>query len=566
MEMKDSIKKRLNKAFLIIALIGCFGIVICDVSMYVMCANYESAMKNYGFSQGEIGKAMVTFSETRSALRAVIGYKDSSEIADAKNDYQTKKEKFKTYLANIEQYMVTKEGRELYADVNTALDGYWTKSDSILSLGSTSDVGNSEKAQKQEYAELSEMYDTVYNAMVKLMDCNVEKGNSVMLVLEVLKNVICILVILIIIASFTVSRKIGKKISDSIEQPIDMLVDRFKTLSNGGLDEEFPEYEADDEFAVINQTAKEMADSLKLIINDLCWIMAEMADGNFNVNTKIEDKYVGKYVELKNAIRNMNRKINQTLKGVGESSAQVTAGSENLAQSAQDLAQGATEQAGAVEELQATIDTITDQIAKTVDNLEETSRKAERCAEEADTSKVDMHELVEAMNRISETSKKIENIIADIEDIASQTNLLSLNAAIEAARAGEAGKGFAVVAEQIRTLADQSAKSAVDTRELIEGALKEIDEGNTVAMKAVESLDTVVGGINEIAEVSKELSTSSNQQIAAMKEADEGINQISEVVQSNSAASQECSATSEELSAQAEAMNELVSQFVLRSE
>ena len=189
-----------------------------------------------------------------------------------------------------------------------------------------------------------------------------------------------------------------------------------------------------------------------------------------------------------------------------------------------------------------------------------------RCAEEADTSKVDMNELIEAMNRISETSKKIENIIADIEDIASQTNLLSLNAAIEAARAGEAGKGFAVVAEQIRTLADQSAKSAVDTRELIEGALKEINEGNTVAMKAVESLDTVVGGINEIAEVSKELSTSSNQQIAAMKEADEGINQISEVVQSNSAASQECSATSEELSAQAEAMNELVSQFVLRSE
>jgi methyl-accepting chemotaxis protein len=146
------------------------------------------------------------------------------------------------------------------------------------------------------------MYDTVYNAMVKLMDCNVEKGNSVMFVFIVLKNVLGILLILIIIASFTVSRKIGKKISDSIEQPIDMLVDRFKTLSNGGLDEEFPEYEADDEFAVINQTAKEMADSLKLIINDLCWIMAEMADGNFNVNTKIEDKYVGKYVELKNAI------------------------------------------------------------------------------------------------------------------------------------------------------------------------------------------------------------------------------------------------------------------------
>ena len=172
-----------------------------------------------------------------------------------------------------------------------------------------------------------------------------------------------------------------------------------------------------------------------------------------------------------------------------------------------------------------------------------------------------MHSLMEAMQRISDTSKKIENIISDIESIASQTNLLSLNAAIEAARAG---KGFAVVAEQIRMLADQSAQSAVDTRTLIEGALNEIEEGNTVAMKVAESMDSVVQGINDIADVSKQLSENSNVQIVAMREAEKGIDQISEVVQSNSAASEECSATSEELSAQAEAMNELISQFTLR--
>jgi methyl-accepting chemotaxis protein len=130
--------------------------------------------------------------------------------------------------------------------------------------------------------------------------------------------------------------------------------------------------------------------------------------------------------------------------------------------------------------------------------------------------------------------------------------------------AGEAGKGFAVVAEQIRMLADQSAQSAVDTRTLIEGALNEIEEGNTVAIKAAESLDSVVQGINEIADTSKQLSENSNVQIAAMREAEKGIEQISEVVQSNSAASEECSATSEELSAQAEAMSELISQFTLR--
>ena len=156
----------------------------------------------------------------------------------------------------------------------------------------------------------------------------------------------------------------------------------------------------------------------------------------------------------------------------------VTAGSENLAQSAQELAEGATEQAGAVEELQATITTISENVAETAKALMDSSNKAQEYAEKADESKASMKSLMDAMERISETSLKISSIIADIENIASQTNLLSLNAAIEAARAGEAGKGFAVVAEQIRVLADQSAQSAVDTKALIEGALNEIEEGN----------------------------------------------------------------------------------------
>ena len=360
------------------------------------------------------------------------------------------------------------------------------------------------------------------------------------------------------------STHLGRRIADNIEKPVEALAERLKKFAAGDLDSEFPESEINDEIAYMNNVAKEMAADLNLIISDLSRLMDEMAAGNFKIKTDIEDKYVGKFVNLKDAIRNMNRKMDATLKSVDESSQQVTVGSENLAQSAQELAEGATEQAGAVEELQATIATLTEQIADTADNLQKTSDKAVDHAKNADASKVEMHSLMEAMQRISDTSKKIENIISDIESIASQTNLLSLNAAIEAARAGEAGKGFAVVAEQIRMLADQSAQSAVDTRTLIEGALNEIEEGNTVAMKVAESMDSVVQGINDIADVSKQLSENSNVQIAAMREAEKGIDQISEVVQSNSAASEECSATSEELSAQAEAMNELISQFTLR--
>lgn len=564
MEVKNPIRKRLNKGFSLITIVCCIALVLCDIAIFAMSSQYEHAMSSYGFSQGDIGKAMVTFSEARSSLRAVISYKSTTEINSEKKEYQTKKQLFDTYLSEVEKSMVTKEGKESYANIVSKLDDYWNMSDSILKIASTSDPAACENAQKQEYEVLGPKYDELYNDMKELMDLNVNMGDDLEDILLVIKIVLGVLVLVIIGGSIMTSKRIGAKIADQIEKPVADLAERLKKFAQGDLDSPFPEQNNEDEIAFMNDVAKEMAANLNLIISDLSRLMSLMADGNFAISTEIEDKYVGKFVELLESIRNMNRKMDSTLRHVEESAEQVTAGSENLAQSAQDLAEGATEQAGAVEQLQATMSTITEQVADTVNNLNDTSRKAESYAKSADSSKTDMRELMEAMQRISETSKKIENIISDIESIASQTNLLSLNAAIEAARAGEAGKGFAVVAEQIRMLADESAKSAVDTRTLIEGALNEIEEGNQVAQKAADSMETVVQGINDISDTSKMLSENSNQQIAALREAEKGIEQISEVVQSNSAASEECSATSEELSAQAEAMNEMTAQFVLR--
>lgn len=564
MEVKNPIRKRLNKGFSLITIVCCIALVLCDIAIFAMSSQYEHAMSSYGFSQGDIGKAMVTFSEARSSLRAVISYKSTTEINSEKKEYQTKKQLFDTYLSEVEKSMVTKEGKESYANIVSKLDDYWNMSDSILKIASTSDPAACENAQKQEYEVLGPKYDELYNDMKELMDLNVNMGDDLEDILFVIKIVLGVLVLVIIGGSIMTSKRIGAKIADQIEKPVADLAERLKKFAQGDLDSPFPEQNNEDEIAFMNDVAKEMAANLNLIISDLSRLMSLMADGNFAISTEIEDKYVGKFVELLESIRNMNRKMDSTLRHVEESAEQVTAGSENLAQSAQDLAEGATEQAGAVEQLQATMSTITEQVVDTVNNLNDTSRKAESYAKSADSSKTDMRELMEAMQRISETSKKIENIISDIESIASQTNLLSLNAAIEAARAGEAGKGFAVVAEQIRMLADESAKSAVDTRTLIEGALNEIEEGNQVAQKAADSMETVVQGINDISDTSKMLSENSNQQIAALREAEKGIEQISEVVQSNSAASEECSATSEELSAQAEAMNEMTAQFVLR--
>lgn len=337
MNVKDSIRKRLDKSFAIIAAVCSAGLIACGVALFVISMQYHSALENYGFSQGDIGKAMVVFADSRSALRAVIGYTDMSEIASEKNKYETKKSAFEDYMSDIEAGMVTKAGKEAYAQAESALNGYWTKADAILQQGATTDNGASSAAQQKEIDELGPMYDNVYAALKNIMDIKVTKGDQVQATLNTVMYILLVVIVAIIAFSIYMSTHLGRKIADNIEKPVAALAERLKKFAAGDLDSEFPENEVDDEIAYMNAVAKEMAADLNLIISDMSRLMGEMAQGNFKIKTDIEDMYVGKFVNLKDAIRNMNRKMDATLKSVDESAQQVTVGSENLAQSAQDL-------------------------------------------------------------------------------------------------------------------------------------------------------------------------------------------------------------------------------------
>jgi len=235
-----------------------------------------------------------------------------------------------------------------------------------------------------------------------------------------------------------------------------------------------------------------------------------------------------------------------------------------LAGSAQDLAEGASNQASAMQELTATVENITNISEESAKNATTAATSATNASEDAKKSREEMNQLTEAMDRITATSREIEDIIGAIEDIASQTNLLSLNASIEAARAGEAGRGFAVVADQIGKLAADSANSAVTTRDLISRCLSEVEAGNRIVESTMESISTVLANMEAFAGMAAGAAEASIAQVDMLKQIEAGMDQINLVVQSNSATAQETSAVSEELSAQATGLDEMIEKFELK--
>lgn len=550
------IRKRLGKAFRIIVTSCSIAAVLGVVMLIVTMTLYKNALNNYGFSQGDIGKAMVAFTDTRSATRAIIGYDDDSLISQMSDTHDERKATFEQYWEIVDEVTTTSKEQEIYDSIDTKLEDYWTTEQKAIDTGKTTDPGQSAKAQNIMVDEVAPLYDEIYSGMRDLMNTKVTEGDRLADTLFVVSLIFIIIIAVIIIVSILVSSKMGASIARGISKPLVALENRLSTFAQGNLHDPFPEVKSNDEVASIVATSTEMAETLNALITDVGVLMEGMANGDYTIQSEHSDKYVGDFEQLLTAMRGMRDAMVHTIQMIGEASSQVSAGSMNLAESSQSMAEGATEQAGAVQQLQATITDITS-------NIEQSADQAKQYAAEAEDSSAEMKAMVDAMARIDETSKKIGNIISEIEDIASQTNLLSLNASIEAARAGEAGRGFAVVADQIRQLAEQTTKSAVDTRDLIEGALQEIAEGNAAADHAAESIGNVVNGIQQIAESSKHISDVAKTQANAMDQAEQGVNQISEVVQSNSASAEETSATSQELSAQATSLDELVGKFIL---
>lgn len=561
---KVTIERQLVDSFIRTTILSAMAAVITLIALIVTSNLYTSALNKFGFAQGDIGKAMSYFAEVRSSTRTVIGFHDETFIASAVEKHDEYKKLFEQAVKSVENSIVTKEGREQYNDLTDKLDDYWEVDNNVLTMGHTTDMEQSVKAQELAVKEMAPRFEEISSILANIMDTKVDAGSERDSILNIMTWVMVTVVVVLIVITIVFSMRIGKKMAKKISNSLQELSDRMTSFAQGDLSSDFPDFEIKDEIHELALSLKDMAENLKVILYDIDTQVENIAGGDFTTESTCPDRYTGEFTSLNRALESLIIKMKGTLLQINEASEQVEAGSTQLAESAVALAEGAMDQAGAVEELTATIVNVTAVADGTAKQVGDAYQEGLTYRHQAEQGGEEMKHLANAMERISAASKEIENIISEIEDIASQTNLLSLNASIEAARAGEAGKGFAVVADQIGKLATDSAESAVRTRQLIQNALEEIEKGNAITERTEEALEQIVHGIEFLSDTSKNASDASFTQVSTMQEVEKGIEQISSVVQSNSAAAQQTSATGQELAAQATNLKELIGQFVLR--
>ena len=453
------------------------------------------------------------------------------------------------------------KGQDDYEVANAAWEKYRGASDEILQL---SREGKQQEASKLMTGEVYEDYKSFSKKLTILCDkFQVELDQA-----KTMANVCTVIIFIVIVAAglaiAVVTTLIGRIITNSITEPVEQIDAAVASLRKGELSNvEMLTYESEDEFGDTIRNLKEAMGILADYVSEISVEVKAIAQGDLTRNGDDITDFLGDFSELKTSLLYILKRFNSTLTEISNLAEQVSSNSSEVENASKSLADGATEQAGVIEELNATIDTVVDMAEDTAKETQNASARVKASANKANEEKEKMNELLTEMEHITEISKEIGNIITDIEDIASQTNLLSLNASIEAARAGEAGKGFAVVADQIGKLAADSAKSAVNTRDLIDKTLVEIEKGNTITRTTADAFNQIIADMESFAELAENTMEKANSQAESLEQIGQGIEQLSGVVQGNAASSEENTAISINLAEGAAKMHDRVNIFKL---
>ena len=490
---------------------------------------------------------------------------DESVMTACEEEIQKLESQIQDTSANLDAIIAAdsdaQKGQADYEAASAGWEEYRAASDEILQL---SREGKQQEAAKLMVGEVYEEYKVFAEKLTTLRDDFQVQLDRAKTTANVCTVIIFIVIVATGLAIAGVTTLIGRIITNSITEPVEQIEAAVASLRKGELSNlEMLTYESEDELGDTIRNLKEAIGILADYVSEISVEVKAIAQGDLTRNGDDITDFLGDFSELKTSLLYILKRFNSTLTEISNMAETVSSNSSEVEKASKSLADGATEQAGVIEELNATIDTVVNLAEDTAKETQSASARVKASANKANEEKEKMNELLTEMEHITEISKEIGNIITDIEDIASQTNLLSLNASIEAARAGEAGRGFAVVADQIGKLAADSAKSAVNTRDLIDKTLVEIKKGNTITRTTADAFNQIIADMESFAEIAENTMEKANSQAESLEQIGQGIEQLSSVVQDNAASSEENTAISINLAEEAAKMHDRVNIFKL---
>lgn len=545
------LRKLLKQAGMVIG-VGVLLLVLCIVSSLLITIDKDAqigitdALNRYRLASRDLTLSIKDY--------AVTGDANSLEVYKTEVEVNRNRE---LAIAILQTY-----------DIN---DNEWEKLNTITELSAELiehemaaiagvEAGNMDWAREQVFSqhydehveEISVLTDEVMNEILTRKD----KGCAVM---EIVQYVCIFLFVLAVVAVLVMFFKVVKFAGVELLLPMKRVSEQMGYLANGNFSQPLDLKEDDTEVGFMVKSIALMKANMHNMIAEISSTLDQMGGGNYRIN--LQKNYVGEFKQIKESLLVITESMKETLNTLRVASEEINLGSDQLASAAQDLAEGSSDQAVQVADLVEAMKTMATNMEQNAEAATESVSIATRAGETMQRGNEKLEELKEAISEIAKCSEQIHTIISTIEDIAEQTNLLSLNAAIEAARAGEAGRGFAVVAEQVKNLAEESARASGRTTELIETTIAAVDKGIAIADETATNMVEVMQGAMEATQKMGQIAEMLNNEVENIHEINNTIHRVSEVVDSNSATSQETAAVSEEQKAQVETMASLVDYF-----